>query len=231
LPDFAKTALFLFLIGSLLHGAGGYTSNTRGNRLFGEGKYDDALKEYMDANIKAPETPEVQYNMANTFYKQKKYDKALESYDKALMTDDKEVYRKVHFNKACALFRKGEFMLKQGKREGLGQWESAISGFKKVLDLDPDDKDAKTNIEIIRIKLKEMMKPQDQQQQQQQKQKKIQPSEYAKKMKKLAEKEAEKRRYIKAHAIMEKLFQKDSTAVAYQEFDNRLKDINEIHTP
>ena len=60
-----------------------------------------------------------------------------------------------------------------------GRYQEAIEAYKKTLELDPQDRDAKHNLELVRAKLKEMADKEQQQQDQQQQQEKIEPSESA----------------------------------------------------
>jgi len=43
------------------------------------GKYEDAEKAYVEAQVKSPGKPEVLYNLGNALIKQKKYDQGLQS--------------------------------------------------------------------------------------------------------------------------------------------------------
>jgi Ca-activated chloride channel homolog len=146
--------------------------NTKANKFYKEEKYDEAAKKYLDAQLESPESRELAYNLGNANYKMKKYDKAVEYYQKAMQTKNPGFEEQVAYNMGNALFKIGEFEAGQGKQEGLQKMEQAITSYKRALDLNPNDKDAKYNLEYVRRKLKEMSKREPQQNQQQQQQQK-----------------------------------------------------------
>lgn len=153
--------------------------NARGNRLYKENKFDEAAKNYLDAQLESPKSMELAFNLGDANYKLKKYDKAAEYYQKALGTKDPKLEQKTRFNLGNAHFKIGEQEVSQGKQEGFDKMTQAIESYKKALDLDPNDKEAKYNLEYVRRKLKDMSKK-DQQKEQQQQQKQQQKQEQQK---------------------------------------------------
>ncbi|MBU1076071.1 MAG: tetratricopeptide repeat protein [Spirochaetes bacterium] len=138
--------------------------NNKGNKLYKKEKYKDALKKYMDAQIDEPESPILHYNMGNTYYKQKQYDKAVDEFTKSLTSNDKQVRAKAYYNLGNTHFQGRDYL-------------KAIEYYKKTLEIDPTDEDAKYNIEISRKRLQQNMQnsdPNEDQDQQEQKQKKKQ---------------------------------------------------------
>lgn len=166
--------------------------NNRANKLFKEGKYSDAAKIYLDAQLESPKSDGLNFNLGNANYKLKKYDKAVEYYQKAAGTKDLDLEQKTRFNLGNALYKQGEFEVNQGKQEGLEKLKSSIEAYKRALDINQNDKDAKYNLEYVRKKLKEMAKKQPQEQQpqnqQQQQKKQDQKNEEPKQDKKQQEK-------------------------------------------
>lgn len=146
--------------------------NKKGNKAYQEAKellqkekknealeaYERALKYYRDAEIEKPESPELSYNIGNVNYQQERYQDALEKYYKALSTDELENQAVTYYNMGNALYRSGEYA-------------EAIQVYQKCLDINPDDEDAKYNIEFVRKKMKEMLDKEAQRQQKQQQQK------------------------------------------------------------
>ena len=143
--------------------------NAKGNKLYKEGKYGEAAQKYLDAQLESPKSNELNYNLGNANFKMKKYDKAVEYYQKALQTQDPKTEQSIRYNLGNALFKSGEQEVNEGKQEGLQKFTQAIESYKRALDLKTDDKDAKYNLEYVRRKLKEMSKRDEQKQQQQQK--------------------------------------------------------------
>jgi len=148
-------ALIAVLLSLALLGFGGplVEKTADGNLLYGEENYDDALKMYTDAQLEDPESPELQYNIGNVFYRQGKYDQAMEQYQKSLHSERPEVQEQSWYNMGNALTQTGKL-------------PEAVLAYKKALEIDPSDRDAKYNLEYVRKKLKEMAEKQKQQQEQ-----------------------------------------------------------------
>jgi tetratricopeptide (TPR) repeat protein len=79
-----------------------------------------------------------------------KYDKAIEEYQKALSAKDIQMEAKTHFNIGNSYFKQDKL-------------QESIESYVTSLELNPDDKDAKYNLELARAKLKEMADKQQQQ--------------------------------------------------------------------
>ncbi|MBN2030336.1 tetratricopeptide repeat protein [bacterium] len=126
-----------------------------GNRLYSEEKYDEANNKYQDALLENPTSLPVLFNVGNVLYKKNDYEKALESYQKVLNTDDPLFQSQAYYNIGNTLYRSGNLA-------------ESILAYEQALKLNPEDQDAKYNLEFVRNKLKENAEPQSQGQQQQQ---------------------------------------------------------------
>jgi len=115
----------------------------RGNEFYEQENYKAAQQEYTAAQIDSPDNSDVNYNQANIFYKQKKYDKAVASYKKALEMATEKIEMKCYYNI-------GNCLVQQGKLK------EALESYKRALRLDRDDEDIKYNIEYVQLKLKEI---------------------------------------------------------------------------
>lgn len=127
----------------------------RGNRLFAEEKYGAANNEYRDALLENPQSPIVQFNIGDVLYKKRQYEEALKAYDKATFAEDVNLQAQAYYNMGNTLYR-------------LGQLPESIQAYKKALELNPNDEDAKYNLEFVRAKLKDMVNKQSQENPQQQ---------------------------------------------------------------
>lgn len=130
--------------------------NTRGNKLYQQQNYEEALKVYQDAQADAPQKPELNYNVGNAQYQQKQYDQSKESYQQSLTAADEKLRANIYYNLASAEFRKSDL-------------KESLRLFEKALELNPKDEDTRYNIELIK-KLLEKQPPPPEQEQQQQKQ-------------------------------------------------------------
>ena len=123
-----------------------------GNDAFTQQAYDDALQAYNQAQVKSPELAEPYYNAANTLYRQGNYEEALKQLDKALQVGQSDALAEnAHFNAGNAAYN-GE------------NWEAAVADYTAALLRNPNDQDAKVNLELA------LQKQQEQQQQDQQNQ-------------------------------------------------------------
>eukprot|EP00262_Sarcandra_glabra_P004580 TRINITY_DN1568_c0_g1_i1.p1 TRINITY_DN1568_c0_g1~~TRINITY_DN1568_c0_g1_i1.p1 ORF type:complete len:256 (-),score=63.08 TRINITY_DN1568_c0_g1_i1:601-1368(-) len=131
-------------------------AKAEGNKLFGNGQYEDALSQYALALQFAPEMPSsleirsiCHSNRAICFSKLGKYDDTIKECTKALELNP--TYMK-------ALVRRGE------AHEKLEHFEEAIADMKKIIELDPSNDQARRTIRLLeplaaekREKMKEEM--------------------------------------------------------------------------
>lgn len=129
----------------------------KGNQAFKNQEYQKALEHYRNAETGLPESPELNYNIAGTLFKEGKYEEAVELFGEGLNAIDINDEANSHYNLGSTYFRMGDF-------------QNAISSYQKALEINPDDLDAKFNLELARKRLKEQIQPQQQDQDQQQQQ-------------------------------------------------------------
>lgn len=159
-------SLLLYLFSGKIYAASLYDSVQRGNKLYQNGKFDEALKTYVDGQIEHAADPNLKYNIASSHYKTKNFEEAVKGYlDVAATAKDVKLQEKALYGGGNALFRQGKL-------------EEAIEYYRKALEIDPNDQDAKHNLEFAREELKRRIneaketekKQQEQKQQQNQKQ-------------------------------------------------------------
>ncbi len=182
----------------------------KGLEAYRQEQWDEALNYFQDALLDDPENPLLHFNVGAVLYKKEKYEEALQSFQKALATEDVQLQEKAYYNIGNTYYR-------------MQKYKEAVEAYIKALELDPTDGDAKYNLELVRAKLKEMAEKQPQQNQPQQEQ--IEPSEYAKQLKKQAEALVAQRQYHAAYDLMQKGLQVDPTVAAFQGFIDRLKNV------
>jgi tetratricopeptide (TPR) repeat protein len=122
--------------------------NSEGNVLYEQKNYPGALEKYVEANDGKAHRRELAYNLANTFYQQKKYPEALRELEKVIASGNSRLNESIYFNRGNAFFQ-------------MGKYQEAIESYKKTLELDPGDMEAKHNLELALKKLQE--NPQEQQ--------------------------------------------------------------------
>lgn len=150
------SALSLTIIDPL-YGESLYSTIEKGSTLYQSEQYDEALKSFVDAQIESPENPQLKYNVANAHFNMKNYEEAIKNYqDVAATAQDIQLEEKSLYNIGNCIYRQGKL-------------EEAVEYYKKALDLDPNDQDAKYNLEFVREEIKKRIneaKKREQQQQQ-----------------------------------------------------------------
>ena len=126
--------------------------NNRGNKAFAGQDYKGALSAYQEAQDKSPETAESYYNAANTHYRRKDYQQAQQQLQQGLTKAQGDLSQNSFYNLGNTLFNAQQF-------------EPAIEAYKEALRLNPDDEQAKHNLELA---LKRVQQNQDNKQEQQQ---------------------------------------------------------------
>ena len=107
----------------------------RGNSFYQEGKYEEALQAYEEAEMLEPDAPEVHYNKACALYRQGKHEEAVQELEIATTAKDKSLQQKAWYNMGNACYRSG-------------QLDRAIESYVRALLLDPRDLQAKQNLEF-----------------------------------------------------------------------------------
>ena len=151
---------------------------SKANDYYSIGQYEMAEALYKKALEKEPGNRIAQHNLANALYRQKKYKEATEVLN-GIVADSKE-----NIVKSAAHYNNGVIKTRQKDLEG------SIEDYKNALRLNPDDQQARENLQKALLELKQKQ----QQQQQDQKQNKspqsnINQKQAEQKLKDLEEKE------------------------------------------
>ena len=111
-------------------------TNEAGNRQFGIGDYAGALAIYRQLEHEMPGAAELAVNAGNSLYRLLQVGDALPEYARAIDTGSPEVRAIAQYDRGNALFR-------------LGRLEDARDAYREALRLDPSDRDAKFNLELV----------------------------------------------------------------------------------
>jgi Ca-activated chloride channel family protein len=145
----------------------------KGNEAYEKMEYDNAITNYQLASEKNPANPTAQYNLGNALYKNKKTDEAVQAYENALSNSTSNT------DKAKAFYNKG-VVLQNNKK-----LPECIEAYKNALKLDPQDEDARQN-------LQKALQQQRQEQKKEDKKEEKKPKDDKKKKEKDKPKEEEK---------------------------------------
>src|SRR6185503_4929587 len=111
--------------------------------------YGGALQKYIEAQDGRRYLPEISYNIANTLYHQNKYPDAIKELEKSISNKNLSLDQRVYFNRGNSFYH-------------LGQYQQAVESYQKALGIDPNDREAKHNLELALRKLQD--NPQEQKQ-------------------------------------------------------------------
>lgn len=153
-----SAALLLLLITSVnnLHADTVSGSVRKGNELYKEGQYSEALTEYNEALKKAPNHSVVNYDAGAAYYKSKDYKSAEEVFTKALVSEDKTLDAKTNYNIGNVKYRLGEPLEKSNTEGAVKLYKEALDYYKRAIELDDKDEDAKFNYEFVKKKIEEL---------------------------------------------------------------------------
>jgi len=214
--DYMKSIIFLILLTSLIYAQGIRTKINDGNEKFNEENFEQALASYKDALLDDPLNETALFNQGDALYKLKKYEESVQIFQQLIASKNIDLASNAFFNTGNGYFQ-------------LNKFKEAIDAYQKALELNPNDQDAKYNLELTRAKIKEMAdKQQQQQQQQDQNKEKIKPSEFAKKLKEQAEKLVLQRKYNEALQLLKDGLKKDPTIAAYNDFMQKTETVISI---
>lgn len=117
-----------------------------GLNQYQEGLFPEAEKNFAKARSNRPDDRRLDYNLGSSYYKQGKYEEALQDYTQSALDGSyPHLKRNSLYNAGNALFK-------------MGKLKEAEKTYKNVLTLDPSDMDAKFNLEFVREQLKKKKK-------------------------------------------------------------------------
>jgi Ca-activated chloride channel family protein len=107
----------------------------KGNEAYEKKDYDNAITQYQQATVKNPADPTAQYNLGNALYKKNKTDEAVQAYDEAVSKASSKT------DKSKSFYNKG-VVLQNNKK-----LPECIEAYKNALKLNPQDEDARQNLQ------------------------------------------------------------------------------------
>ena len=119
----------------------------KGNDFYKKGDFNNALVYYNKALMENPGEYLLHYNVANIFYKMKKYDEAMSNYEHSLFGAEKKDTAAIHYNLGNAAFKKKDY-------------EKAVQSYVNSLKIESENKQTKYNLELAIKKLREQSKEQ-----------------------------------------------------------------------
>ncbi|MCK5688810.1 tetratricopeptide repeat protein, partial [Myxococcota bacterium] len=111
-------------------------------QAFASGEYEKALEGFAREQVRSPSDPNIAFNMGSTLYKLKDYEKAAQAFTMAALHGDKELRSQAFYNLGNTAYQQGRL-------------PESVELYKKTLEMNPDDQDAKYNIEYVQKEMKE----------------------------------------------------------------------------
>ncbi len=166
-------ALVVVFAGSVCPGEAwadeGHALAAEGNQAFAVGDYTTARECYHAAAEVLPRSPEAVYNVGVASYMLGDYARARDALNRALVTRDPAFEAKIKFNLgnvACASASK----IASNPPEAIELLKIGMGHYRDALELDPDDEDARINIELAQLFIKKLLDKLQQQRKEQQRQ-------------------------------------------------------------
>jgi len=135
-------------------------------------QFEKTLKEHPNTHA----SDRIEFDAGAAAYKMGNYDKALEWFSRSLLSKDKEIQEKSHFNIGRTLEERGDRA--KTNEKALTELTNAQSHYEEALKLDPKDERAQANLEEVKKKIERLKQkpketptppPQDKKQEEQKK--------------------------------------------------------------
>lgn len=137
-----------------------YSKIDNGEKAYQDFRYDESLKEFLDAQVERPEDVRLQYNIGGAHYRMGNYEEAEASFrNVAAVAADPLLEGKALYNLGNSSYRQGKL-------------EEAVAYYQRALEIDPEDEDCRFNLEFVREEIKRRINEAKERQQQQQEQQK-----------------------------------------------------------
>jgi len=127
---------------------------------YAAGEFDRALQGFVDLQVEHPDDPRLALHLGSAHYEMKNYAEAEAAFGQAALHGDDPLRERAYYSLGNNAYRQGKL-------------DEAVEWYKRALEIDPDDEDAKFNLEFVRDEIRrrhEEAQKRQQEQQQQQKQ-------------------------------------------------------------
>ena len=155
-----STALLLFSFALLSVGRGASALD-----FYRSGDYEAALDLWQDELKTHPHDPVVNLNAGNAAYRLDRFDQAFENYAEAMNSPNSTLRENAYYNGGNSLFKAGDNQ--EDVERQLMNYYDAKYLYEQALDIDPNDADAKKNLDLLLRKIKEAEQQKQMEQQRQ----------------------------------------------------------------
>jgi len=158
-------------------------NGSTGDELYQAGDFEQAELEYIKELAEEPDNVRLQFNLGDAQYKAGAYEKAIASYTQALQSDDLGLQAQSYYNLGNARYRLGKASLEKDSEHTMELYRQAIEDYEGSLALNPEDKDAAFNRDLVKKQLEELEKQQQEKEKKEDQQNKDNKEEQDKKQK------------------------------------------------
>ncbi len=134
-----------------------------GLEAYRKGEFGDAYTRFqqtLQAHPQSRAEDKLHFDSGAAAYKMKDYGKALESFSQALLSPDRGLQSKSHYNLGNTLYEHGETQKSDDKK--LSDWANALQHYEQTLKVEPQNKEAEENYEYVKKKIEELKKKREQ---------------------------------------------------------------------
>ena len=135
-----------------------FASPANALREYKDGKYEQSLKDYQQLLERKGDDSRLHFNAGAAAYRNQQFDEAAKQFDAAAVASDLRLQGMAYYNRGNTLYYLGEHDPDPSKRGEA--WKKSVQDFQNSLKLNPQDKDAKFNLELVKKKLEELKQQQ-----------------------------------------------------------------------
>jgi Ca-activated chloride channel homolog len=139
-----RAALVLFLFAASV--GFGIGDLERGNRMYREGRYEEAAAAYQAVLDRGRASPQLHYNMGTALLALGRFDEAQQHFELALHGVEPELRQRSFYNSGNRFLQEGRAERDPTRQGGL--LDAAIEAYRSALRMAPGDVDAKWNLEL-----------------------------------------------------------------------------------
>ncbi len=150
---------------------------SEGEELFKAGNYEQAIEYYQKLLQKSPEDPVLHFNLGDALYMDKKYKQAIAEFNNGLKTKDLSLQAKSYYNRGNGQYFMGAGTEQTDPEHTIKLWQQALESYQAALTLQPEDKEADHNREMVQKKLEQLKKQEQKKKQEEEKKKEKNNSE------------------------------------------------------
>ncbi len=128
----------------------------KANNLYRQKKYDAAMALYNQILTNGRESDIIQYDKGAAEYQGRDFEKAALSFEESLATQNKVLEQRANFNLGNSRYKLGELKQQADVAQAAQSLQESVNCYKRAIELNPGDADAKFNYELADKLLKEL---------------------------------------------------------------------------